>query len=53
MSETPQDKKPKKPSLRNVSLKKLNRKYDSLVVSSMPISLYFNKATKNSIETKE
>ena len=31
MSETPQDKKPKKPSLRNVSLKKLNRKYDFLM----------------------
>ena len=31
MSDTPQDKKPKKPSLRNVSLKKLNRKYDFLM----------------------
>ncbi len=31
MSETPQNKKPKKPSLRNVSLKKLNRKYDFLM----------------------
>ena len=31
MSETPQDKKPQKPSLRNVSLKKLNRKYDFLM----------------------
>ena len=31
MSETPQDKKPKRPSLRNVSLKKLNRKYDFLM----------------------
>ena len=31
MSETPQNKKPKKPNLRNVSLKKLNRKYDFLM----------------------
>jgi murein DD-endopeptidase MepM/ murein hydrolase activator NlpD len=31
MSETPQDIKPKKPSLRNVSFKKLNRKYDFLM----------------------
>jgi len=31
MSETSQNKKPKKPNLRNVSLKKLNRKYDFLM----------------------
>ena len=31
MSETPQDTKPKRPKLRNVSLKKLNRKYDFLM----------------------
>ena len=31
MSETSQDIKPKKPSLRNVSFKKLNRKYDFLM----------------------
>lgn len=31
MSETPQNKKSKKPSLRNISLKKLNRKYDFLM----------------------
>ena len=31
MSETPQNKKLRKPSLRNVSLKKLNRKYDFLM----------------------
>ena len=31
MSEAPQNKKPKKPSLRNVSLKKLNRKYNFLM----------------------
>ena len=31
MSETPQNKKLKKPNLRNVSLKKLNRKYDFLM----------------------
>ena len=31
MSETPQNKKPKKLNLRNVSLKKLNRKYDFLM----------------------
>ena len=31
MSETPQNTKPKKPKLRNVSLKKLNRRYDFLM----------------------
>ena len=31
MAETPQDKKLRRPSLRNVSLKKLNRKYDFLM----------------------
>ena len=31
MSETPQNTKPKRPKLRNVSLKKLNRKYDFLM----------------------
>ena len=31
MSETPQNTKPKKPKLRNVSLKKLNRKYDFMM----------------------
>lgn len=31
MSETPQNTKPKRPKLRNISLKKLNRKYDFLM----------------------
>ena len=31
MSETPQNTKPKKPKLRNVSLKKLNRRYDFMM----------------------
>ena len=31
MTETPQNTKPKKPKLRNVSLKKLNRKYDFMM----------------------